>query len=185
MNLAELAGENILWLCDRTAMDVAERFSSSSCSIIGIDGFMHSGKSPLSCMLEFQLGVECLHIDDYLPPARPEHNGLRFVDVLDLQQLRRSVDVRRARGPLLIEGILLRDIIELLSLKDAVFHVYVAAVWRPSASCVRWNEGDRLVPGAFNSPLDTQIVEYHTRQMPQNCFDVAVLRDQDQSKSTE
>jgi hypothetical protein len=166
-------------------MDVAERFSSSSCSIVGIDGFMRSGKSPLSCMLEIQLGVECLHIDDYLPPARPEHKGLRFVDVLDLQKLRRAVDVRRARGPLLIEGILLRDIIKLLSLEDTVFHVYVAAVWRPSASCVRWNEGDRLVPGAYNSPLDTQIVEYHTRQMPQKYFDVAVLRDQDQSNSTE
>ena len=179
MTLAELEHGNIHWMSERTAKEVVARFAASGRSVLGIDGFMGSGKSPLSLMLEFQLGVECLHVDDYLPPASPEHEQRRFIDVLDLPRLRRAIDVHRGRGALLIEGILLRDVLSLLLQEEPVFHVYVAAAWRPSPGEMRWNEGDRLALGAFNNALDGQIVEYHCRLLPQHDYDFAVLRDRD------
>lgn len=178
MTTAELDHKNIQWLSNVSPTNIVTLVVAGNCRVIALDGFMGSGKSPLSLMLEFQLGVECIHIDDFLSPASTE--ARKFIDVLDLDRMASVVESRKTCGPVLIEGILLRDVLARLPRLDPVLHIYVAAAWRPSPEQMRWNEGDRLAQDNAPNSLDGQIVEYHHRLLPHKNYDLAVLRDQDQ-----
>ncbi|MDY6946995.1 MAG: hypothetical protein SXG53_14865 [Pseudomonadota bacterium] len=180
MTSAELDHKNIQWMSNVSPTNIVTLAVAGNCRVIALDGFMGSGKSPLSLMLEFQLGVECIHIDDFLPPASTE--AKKFIDVLDLDRMVSAVESRKTRGPVLIEGILLRDVLARLPPLDPVLHIYVAAAWRPGPEQMRWNEGDRLAQDNPPNSLDGQIVEYHHRLLPHKNYDLAVLRDQDQFK---
>ena len=176
---AELSDEAVRWLGSGVADDVATAFRNSSRDILGVDGFMGAGKSPFASMMEHQLGVRCIRIDDYLPTPPDARDNRDYVSKLDTHRLKHDLEFTLRDGQALIEGILLRDILHRTETSPSVFHVYVAAVWVPDRGSVRWNEGDRLQPGAENDVLDRQIVDYHNLWLPhQNC-DVAVLRDGD------
>jgi len=179
MSVDELPSQKVAWMGGQSVSELVADFRASRRNVLAVDGFMGSGKTPISLMLEFLLGIGCTHVDDYLPSDTTANKGRPFLEVLNLNRLQTDIRGAASTGPAVVEGILVRDVLSRVYADSPAYHVYVAAVWSPSKTEVRWNEGDRLRLGASNDELDAQIVEYHRRLGPQINFDRSLLRDQD------
>jgi hypothetical protein len=145
---------------------------------------MGSGKSPVASMIEYRLGVECIRLDRYLPQP-PPLSSTKYVDAIDLHRL--SIDLSSAltAGVAVIEGVLIRNILDRLQIVAAnqTFHVYVAGAWKPDNARVTWPDERQLGSDKVGS-LSAEIVEYHRTKSPHQLFDALILRDQDEPEKT-
>ncbi len=181
---ATLFENGVKWSNAATADDIVARFRDSRRLLLALDGFMGAGKSPFGSMLEWRFARRCLRMDRYLS-TRPNPKQPSLIERLDLDRLRHDLSSDLNEAPALIEGALMRDLLERLgvvALSD-VFHVYVAGAWKPDNTRVTWPDANQLESEQGHEP-HRQIVEYHRRQRPHECFDAAVLRDQDELGKT-
>jgi hypothetical protein len=184
MMQAECLKAGIKWVDSSTADEIFARFNKSGRRLISIDGFMGSGKSPFGSMMESRFGKRCIRMDRYLP-ARPDPKQPSLIERMDLGHLQRDLLADLDLAPALIEGALVRDLLDKLGVIGAgdVFHVYVAGAWMPDDTRVTWTDANQLGSEQGVEP-HRQIVEYHRRQRPHERFDAAVLRNQDQLTRT-
>jgi hypothetical protein len=184
MDQATLTRAGVQWMSAAYADEIVARFRASGRRLLAIDGFMGSGKSPFASMMEARLGRPCTRIDWYFA-LRPPKEQQGALDRLNLAALRDDLEARLAAGEAIIEGGLMRDVLERLAVIPAadVFHVYVVAAWKPDDVRVAWPEAAQL--GSVQSdPLHIQFVEYHGRTRPYETFDAAVLRNLDEPAAT-
>jgi hypothetical protein len=184
MNRAEVAAAGVVWMSGVTADAVAARYKATARRLMAIDGFMGSGKSPFGSMMEARLGTPCIRIDAYLP-ANPSSEIPGYIDRLDLSRLHDDLQARIASGYAVIEGVLVRALLERLNaVRPAdVFHVYVAGACEPDDQRVTWPDAAQL-ESQQSGDLYRQIVHYHQTRLPHAAFDVAVLRNQNEPEAT-
>jgi hypothetical protein len=182
MSESALAGAGIGWLSRAFVDEIDCRFEESGKRLMAIDGFMGSGKTPFGSMIEARLGRRCIRIDGYLPLTPPE-NQTRYIDRLDTGRLASDLTWSLNEGSAAIEGILAREVLKLLGRSDEAFHVYVAGAWVTGPGKVKWPDAAQL--GSIqSSALHREIVEYHTAEAPQERFDAAILRNQNEPEET-
>jgi hypothetical protein len=183
MDQTTLTRGGVQWMTSAYADELVAQFRASGRRLMAIDGFMGSGKSPLGSMIEARLGRQCTRIDRYFPPRpRKEQSA---VERLNLGALRSDLDARLTAGEAVIEGGLMRDVLERLAVIPAadVFHVYVAGAWKPDEVRVAWPEAAQL-DSVQSDALHIRFVDYHARARPHETFDAAVLRNLDEPDAT-
>lgn len=184
MSQAALVETGIGWMSGPEADAIAIRFRGSGCSVMAIDGFMGSGKSPLGSMMEARLGTACIRVDSYLPLTAPS-DVPSYVERLALSKLQEDIRSRLQSGPALLEGVLMRELLSRLSgiLSSSLFHVYVAGAWQPDDQRVSWPDAGQL-DSEQSVDLYRQIVLYHREYRPHQTFNAAILRNLDEPEAT-
>jgi hypothetical protein len=184
MDQVALIDAGVEWMSASTADMVVARFRATGRRLMAIDGFMGSGKSPFGSMMEARLGTPCIRVDSYLP-VNPPAEIPSYIDRLNLSTLRDELESRRGAGPAIIEGVLMRAVLEQLNMVPPadIFHVYVAGAWKPDDPRVMWPDAAQL-ESEQSVELYRQIVRYHRDCVPHQSFDVAVLRNQDEPEAT-
>ncbi len=135
--------------------------------VIGIDGAMCLGKTPLANQLAADLRRPVFHLDDY-----HSHDGSPYVQKVDLVRL--SVDIDRAirsSGYVILEGICLLDVLHSL---DGPSHILVFMVPEPRSIYADFIDPERTeeeilqtLGTADAAALDREIARYQRRAKPQ------------------
>ena len=136
---------NVPGLCERLS-------KLAPSTVVGIEGFMGSGKTQLANELAGNLACVVLHIDDYLVPQEEE---LAYAERLNYDLFRAALQEGLRKNTLvLIEGICLRQVVTRLSVAPALF-VYVM---RMSVSGL-WHDGFHLAD--FEATPNSEPEEVH------------------------
>jgi pantothenate kinase-related protein Tda10 len=148
------------------AAKIRERLVGDSRFLIGVDGAYGSGKSTLARKLAEQLGAAYFEVDKYaLGDGRPYRQQLRYDD------MRRDLEGIRGRGPVIVDGACLLDILDCIN-APADVSIYVKrmdsmGIWQDEDTCnpeiidldSPWLKG----PGAA---LTREIAAYHLSRDP-------------------
>jgi uridine kinase len=146
--------------------------------IVGVEGFMASGKTHLSKRLAGDLG--CAHIetdDSSIALLNPEHDtrldkNKHYVDRLGLSHLRKKIDAALAAQPwVIVDGICLRDTLSRISL-TLDLTIYVKTLPAPF---FRWDDGlhiEDFEEGERVRGLNHDVLEYHSRVRPHERADI-------------
>lgn len=137
----------------------------SSGSVVGLEGFSSAGKTELANRLSKELNWSSYSLDLFA-----NQNKLigSYIERIDSERLRHSLRQRDASGIVLIEGICLRDILDLVDQKVNLY-IYIK---RLSANGI-WHDGLCHEDFIVNSPIypepHNSDHKYHARIYPQDC----------------
>lgn len=146
----------------------------SRTAVIGVDGFMSSGKSTLSRELARQLGAVHLEIDHYADPAR---EATSYIGKLRVSELAADfTTLSLANASLIIEGVCLRRVLCAIGVRADVF-VYVKRLSQAGL----WHDGLHLEDFASETPdsddwLNTDVNSYHLICRPHERADIIFER---------
>lgn len=134
-----------------------------SSEIIGVDGDQGGGKTTLASELRACLGGEVISLDDFLLG-----NGAAYLAQVDQQSLRARVNSASQR-PLIFEGVLLLQVLDMISIRPDCL-VFTKAVFEGT-----WQYEQYLRPGKPlpKSKLTREIAEYYRTWRP---FDKAAVK---------
>jgi len=133
-------------------------------SLVGIEGFMGSGKTHLSDALGTALGWHVVHTDEFV--ARKD-TGEPYVQVLDLQRLKQHISTAVMAGSTLVDGICLGEVLARIAISvDTTVYV------RRMAANGLWHDGLHLDdfktdPSSVASEPGISDFQYHLRERPQ------------------
>lgn len=140
-------------------------------TLVGLEGFCSSGKTPLANELGERMQMSVFHTDEFArkfdaPPSYPE--------CVDIHYLRRAMEMGAPSRPSIIEGICLRDVLALVGISPTIF-VYLKRIGRNGL----WYDGLHLedfeaghtIPGLTEEPHLSDF-KYHTRSRPHECADL-------------
>lgn len=143
-------------------------------TVIGIDGINGSGKSCLAEQLAPLLRAKHINLDDFLNPSQ---GG--FLNHLRYDELRKVISQAMAEGPVIVEGVCLREVLRRLCL-EAELHIYI----KHNIVCGYWQGGSFLNSGFLDEALaeekeralrddaDTlsglrlELINYHHKYLP-------------------
>jgi hypothetical protein len=146
---------------------IRKRIRSTNRFVIGIDGFMSSGKSPLSATLADKLNATHIELDNFFtPPIENYVNDLPIGDIATTLK-------QHNRDSIVIEGLCLLDVLDRISLQVDVL-VYIK---RFSEEGI-WQDGDKVEefrkqPTSCNEGLFGEF-EYFLRRAPHTKANVIV-----------
>src|SRR6187401_2557578 len=96
-----------------------ERCRNRPCRLIGIDGAMQTGKSPLAERLAADLSGQAIHCDDHHPPT-----GYPYVAELDIEAMRVILSAP-GPSPVIIDAICLLGVLDRLACTaDCLVYVF-------------------------------------------------------------
>lgn len=152
---------------------VLQRFNSPQ--LIAIEGFCSSGKSTLADKLAKGVPAEVIHTDEY---CTPRENPPPYTKGLDVSRLRQALQRRDFTRHCIIEGICLRDILDLCDVSAGVY-VYVKRVgvnglWHDQFHLEEYEKGEsvsseKLEPHASD-------LAYHSKARPHERADLEFVR---------
>ena len=148
-------------------------------SVVGIEGFMASGKSFLARQLAESCGFSALHTDDFV---QGDDETRPYIERLDLPRLNERLgQLSPNNRAIVIEGICLREVATHASIRISLY-VYVKRV----AESGLWHDGLHLED--FASEADTNAEEpelsdmrYHTEVRPHDNADFEIHRAEQSS----
>lgn len=145
-----------------------EQCAGISSRLIGIDGVMQTGKTPLADTLAADLGGRAVHCDDHHPGT-----GSPYVERLDVEAVRTAI--LNTNGPVIIDAICLLDVLDRLErVADCLVYVF------PQDPCAIDNDWldddipfDQILTDLKNKKIDApalvqEIVVYTKTRRPQD-----------------
>jgi hypothetical protein len=151
---------------------VSSKISGVEHAVVGIDGAMSIGKSPMARQLGQAIGAEVVELDVF-----HSHDGAPYVEKIDTDRLRRTLTRALESGPpVVIEGVCLLDVLRRINIDPTVL-VFI-------------KPGQRSIAGDFIDPdlteddmlrnigtgklaaLDREIGLYQRRARPHERADV-------------
>ncbi len=143
--------------------------------LIAIEGFSSSGKSTLADSLGRDLPAQVIHTDTY---CTPRDNPPPYAKGVNITKLRQSLNQRDRTKHCIVEGICLRDVLELCGESAGVF-VYVKRVggnglWYDQFHLEDYENG-AAVPGEDEEPYASDLA-YHSKVRPHERADIEFLR---------
>lgn len=150
------------------------RISDSAKFVLAIEGHSTSGKTFLSKELAKRLAGIAVGTDSY---AREGSDARTYLERLDLDRLGHDVNRLTRVGPVIIEGINLRDTLRELAIAPTAFIylkvITVAGLWRDELE-------NYLVDGKPSGNwTDRQSAHYHVREKPYERADFVYVRVED------
>jgi len=141
------------------------------CRLIGIDGAMGTGKSPLADQLAIGLAGRVIHFDDHHPGT-----GSPYVEKLDVPAVLKAISNIPESEPILIDAICCLDVLDRLGYTaDCLVYVF------PQDPCAIENDWfeeeiqlDQVLCALGTSrgaSLDREIATYTKIRRPQDCAD--------------
>jgi hypothetical protein len=151
--------------------------------IIGVEGVMQAGKTPLAGRLAADLGVAVVGLDEASYKNRnPERleslpDGLPYRELIDLDALAGDLSGALDGRPLaVVEGICLRDVLGAVGRKPDMI-VYVkclsanSGLWHAGFNVEDFESGSELFQGLHRDEM-----EYHSRVRPHESADLVFVR---------
>lgn len=156
-------------------VELRQQLSSlGSGALVGIEGFMSSGKSHLANQLGAVLGCHVVHTDDSVLPG---DESLPYLDRLNYVSLKYSlVNAKVGSTLILVDGICLRQVLSRLQFKAAAF-VYVKRMAKNGL----WHDGFHLedfegeAQSAAEEPEKSDL-SYHAKERPHERADFVFHR---------
>lgn len=136
-------------LCDRLRGNLFDRAGL----LIGIEGYMGSGKTTLATQLSRHLALPLVSLDKFVAIRNGEH---AYPSRISRTRLRRQVLRSARRSPVLIEGICLRAVLRRLGLRLATT-VYIKRL----SDAGLWHDGLNLEDFIAGNALDVDMFEPH------------------------
>ena len=137
----------------------------SGATLVGLEGFCDSGKTTFSNQLGERVPMGVFHTDEFTrkfdaPPPYPE--------CVDIDRLRDALEMVDPSRTSLIEGICLRDVLELVGIFPTVF-VYLKRIGKNGLWYDELNlddfESGQAIPGNIPEPHLSDL-KYHTKSRP-------------------
>ncbi len=151
--------------------------------LIGIEGYMGSGKTPLSCRLGSDLNAGVVEIDcslfEMLYPdgSHSQPKDTPYINRLDLDDLANKLAVAQAsRSIVIVEGICLSDVLVRID-QRAALTIYLKLLcgelrqWFDSFEQMKYD----AAPGTFGNLRRDQF-EYHRRVRPHENADLELIQ---------
>lgn len=141
---------------------------------VAVEGFMRSGKSYLALELAASLQCSAIHTDDFVEPGEV---ALHYVERLNASRLGAALSSAYAStGPVLVEGICLRDVLQRVGVVASVF-VYVkrmaiSGLWHDGLHLEDFESGDQ----SFSAEPQQSDFRYHVEQRPHERANYFVCR---------
>jgi hypothetical protein len=161
---------------DSLNIAVTKRVGNAQGFVVAVEGHSTSGKTYLSKDLSRRVGATAVSTDSY---ARESSEAPSYVDRMDLERLSRDVNRFKQVGPVIIEGICLRETLRALAIVPGLF-IYVKRVtptglWADDLE----NYVEHGQPASWLSWTDRQSVAYHLREHPQERADFVYERTEE------
>jgi hypothetical protein len=148
-------------------------------AIVGVEGFMNSGKSYLSNAIGSSLGCHVIHIDDCVAPG---DESLPYIERLSYERLKESLSSACVGSSVvLVDGICLRQILARLEVNPAQF-IYVKRM----AANGLWHDGFHLEDyeadeqSIMHEPEKSDLA-YHSLERPHERAELVFHRPEPQS----
>lgn len=131
--------------------------------VVGIEGFMGSGKTELGNEIASNIGAGIIHLDDY---ALKSHETRTYNECINYMELKSCIDnFRNSYQKIIIEGICLQEV--LLSIKIVPdFLIYIK---RLSSNGI-WHDGINLEEYPHNYAIPNELtlsdMKYHLNKRP-------------------
>lgn len=161
---------------DDLLQDIESRLTSRRSFVIGIDGFMESGKSRFVMQLASELGGFRISFDSYLEPGSDEPH---YIDKLHLKYL--SEDLKKIREKfqiIVIEGICLLEVLDRigfqLDYKLYVKRIGINGLWYDGDHLNDYMEGRAIQENG--SSLHKSEFDYHAERLPHENVDYVYER---------
>ena len=149
---------------DDIEAELATRLADPHVKIIGVEGFMLSGKTCLATELQARLKIDLLRTDRYATHSDEDTHYSRLIDLL---RLKKHLDwFLEEESRVIIEGMCLREILGLIG-KQPEFTVYVrklspVGLWHDGLNFENFEKGDYSPYRA----LERSAFEYHKAMRP-------------------
>jgi hypothetical protein len=143
-------------------------------AVIGVEGFMNSGKSHLSNAIATSLARPVIHTDDFVVPG---DESLPYVDRLNLNQLKSSLrNANIGTSAIVVDGICLRHALARVNVAPALF-IYVKRI----AANGLWHDGFHLEDyeadeQSITGEPEKSDLRYHSMERPHECAEIIFHR---------
>jgi len=164
--------------------ELAEYCRRSARRFVAIDGFAGVGKTTLGETLAGELGAQLISLDEFLPDDPESMLVTSYVDRLDRQRI---VDAISEASTAVIEGTLLRDVLQGIVRRADMTALYLARCSRPGNEGLIWHDAFRISDGdeslrdsdgTVRDPdwFTVSETEYHRRTLSHEDADAVAIR---------